>query len=221
VASKIIAYSTGMVACLLVAVVLDSVVFRQGEADPTYYPPAGYLFENRSEGFRQTILGYDGDLAWTELVLLPGAAGPPEHVHTSFPEHFIVVEGVLSVMLNGEKRVVRAGESLLVAPGARHRPFNETRERVVVRGPLTREYALPKRFVIFLTQAYRFFDESEANSRPPAALLQMSLFSPAYDVWLAGPPIAIQRAAYALIRPVARLLGYRTHYEQYRHASAD
>jgi hypothetical protein len=80
---------------------------------------------------------------------------------------------------------------------------------------------LPKRFVVFLTQAYRFFDESEANSRPPAALLQMSLFSPAYDVWLAGPPIAMQRAAYALIRPAARLLGYRTHYEQYRHASAD
>lgn len=74
---------------------------------------------------------------------------------------------------------------------------------------------MPERFLIFLTQAYAFFDESESNRRPPKALLQMSRFSPAYDVWLAGAPVALQKAAFFAVGPTARLCGYRTHYEKY------
>ena len=86
---------------------------------------------------------------------------------------------------------------------------------MVVSGPLEPEYALPEQFAVFLTQAYGFFDESPSNNRPPKALLQMSRFSPKYDVWLASPPVPAQKALFFIIRPAARLFGYRTHYEKY------
>ena len=202
-------------AYVLVGALLDRVVFPEDEPSPAYYPREGQEFVSASEGFRQTVLKREGGLAWLELLLEPHAPGPPEHIHTTFAENFIVAEGTLSLLVNGDKKLLRAGESLLVAPGTPHKPFNETDSRVVVRGPLTPEYAMSEQFLVFLSQAYGFFDESESNRRPPKALLQMSRFSPKYDVWLAGPPVPLQKTLYFIIGPMARLVGYRTHYEKY------
>jgi len=202
-------------AYLIVGNLLDSVVLREVEPGPTFYPPAGFQFVSKSEGFRQTVLKRDNGVFWLELELEPYAAGPPEHVHTTFAENFAVAEGTLSLLFQGETRVVRAGEKLLVPPGTAHKPFNGTGSRVVVRGPLEPEYAIPDLFSVFLTQAYGFFDESPSNNQAPKALLQMSRFAPKYDSWLASVPVPAQRALFFIIRPIARLLGYRTHYEKY------
>ena len=47
-----------------------------------------------------------------------------------------------------------------------------------MRGPLTAEYALPRNFVLFLSQVYGFVDESPEHAKPPAVVLQMTLFGP-------------------------------------------
>ncbi|MCZ6485959.1 MAG: hypothetical protein O6826_09700, partial [Acidobacteria bacterium] len=120
-----------------------------------------------------------------------------------------------AVFVDGEVVHLHPGEELLVAPGVVHQPFNPTEEEAVVLGPLTPEYALPERFGIFLSQAYGFFDAAPENGVLPRALLQMSRFSPAYDSWLGGPPVALQRALYWVLGPIARLLGYRSYYPRY------
>ncbi len=206
-------------AYLIVGTLLDSVILPEREPGPAFYPPAGYEFVSKSEGFRQKVLKREDGMFWLELELQPHAAGPPEHVHTSFAEKFAVAEGTLSVLFQGQRRVVRPGETLLVPPGTPHKPFNETGARVVVRGPMEPEYGMPELFSVFLTQAYGFFDESPANSQPPAALFQMSRFAPKYDSWLAGIPIPAQKTLFFVIRPAARVLGYRTHYEKYMPAN--
>ena len=205
-----------VLAYVFIGVLLDKVIFPEAEPGSDYYPREGQVFVSKSEGFRQTILKRENGLVWTELVLEPYAPGPPEHIHTSLPENFVVTEGTLSLLVNGEKRILRPGESLLVNPGTPHKPFNETNSRVVVRPPLTPEYALTEQFSVFLTQAYGFFDESASNNQPPKALLQMSRFSPKYELWLASPPVPLQKAFYFVIGPTARLFGYRTHYEKYK-----
>lgn len=207
--------SAFIVGYVLFGALLDKVIFPEPEPESKYYPLEGQVFVSQTEGFRQTVLKRENSLVWLELTLEPHAAGPPEHIHTTFPEKFIVAEGALSLLVGGEKKVLRAGESLLIPPGTPHRPFNETDSPVVVKGPLVPEYAIPEQFSVFLTQAYGFFDESEYNNRPPKALLQMSKFSPKYDSWLAGPPVILQKALFFVISPTARLIGYRTHYEKY------
>ena len=205
-----------ILAYVLVGALVDRVIFPEAEPPAEYYPREGYVFESKSEGFRQTILKHENNLVWLELVLEPHAAGPPEHIHTTFPENFIVAEGTLSLMVNGEKKLLRPGETFLVAPNTPHKPFNETDAPVIVKGPFEPEYAIPAQFSVFLTQAYGFFDEAEANNRPPKVLLQMSRFAPKYDSWLAGPPVFLQKALFFVIGPTARLLGYRTYYEKYK-----
>lgn len=203
-------------AYVLIGALLDRVIFPEAEPDESFYPREGQVFVSRGEGFRQTVLKREGGYIWSELTVDPHAPGPPEHIHGSFSENFLVAEGTLSLLVNGEKKTLRAGESLLIPPNTPHRPFNETGAPVVVRGHLTADYAIPERFGVFLTQAYGFFDESEANNRMPGVLLQMSRFSPKYDLWLANPPVPLQKAVCFVVGPTARLLGYRTYYEKYK-----
>ena len=208
--------SACVAAYILIGALLDRVLFPEAEPPTEFYPQEGRTFASKRKGFRQTILKRADGLVWLELVLEPGAPGPPEHIHTSFPEKFIVAEGTLSLLVNGEKKQLHPGESFLVAPGTPHKPFNETNARVIVQGSLLPEYAIPDQFSVFLTQAYGFFDESDANNHPPKALLQMSRFGPKFDSWLARPPVGVQQVLYFVIGPTARLLGYRTYYEKYQ-----
>ncbi len=135
-----------VLAYVLIGALLDKIIFPESEPSPDYYPREGQVFVSKSEGFRQTVLKRENNLVWLELVLEPFAPGPPEHIHGLLPENFIVAEGTLSLLVNGEKKLLRAGESLLVNPGTPHKPFNETNSRVVVKAPLTPEYALPEQY---------------------------------------------------------------------------
>ncbi len=128
----------------------------------------------------------------------------------------MVAEGTLSLLVNGEVMELGPSESFLVEPGTPHKPFNQTNQPVVVRGPLTEEYGIPEPFSVFLLQAYGFFDDEPTNQQPPAALLQMSRFSPVYDSWLADPPVPVQRLLFHAIGPTARFLGYRTYYPRFK-----
>jgi hypothetical protein len=84
-----------------------------------------------------------------------------------------------------------------------------------VRGPLTPQYAIPRDFRLFLSQMCGFMDESPAHTKPPAIVLQMSTFAPRYDAWLAKLPLVLQRVQYAILRPIARVLGYRSYYARF------
>jgi mannose-6-phosphate isomerase-like protein (cupin superfamily) len=133
-------------AYVLAGALLDSVVFPEKEPGPEYYPTSGYSFDSNTEGFTQTVVKREKGLFWVELELKPHAPGPLEHVYTSFAEKFVVAEGTLSVLFNGQKRILHAGEALLVPPGIPHKPFNETDARVLVKAPLDPEYAMPECF---------------------------------------------------------------------------
>ena len=179
------------------------------------FPGPGAVLRSESEGFTQHVLAVEGEQVWVRLTLDPHAAGPPEHVHARFAERFHVASGSVQVELEGGSRTLGAGEELLVPPGARHRLWNPSTAAAVVDGPQDAAHALPRRFGLFLTQAYGLFDEAPERARPPRALLQMSFWSPLFDVWLPGPPLVAQRLLFALVRPLAFALGYRPWYGRF------
>ncbi len=194
---------------------LDSVFIRPAKADLTNYFQPGDRLVSRFEGFEQTVLSARDGYIHTRLVVRPHAAGPPEHFHENFSETFTVKSGTLSVLIDGEKRTLRAGETLTIPPMTRHKPFNESDETVIVEGedPKT----VPVEFGFVLTQLYGFMDEFENGPSVPQMLMQLSVYGSDADSYLAdGPPIAVQKAMRSAMAPTARLLGYKTHYEQYR-----
>ena len=73
--------------------ILHFLVFPQSLPDYDTYFKQGAVFENKWEGFHQTILKRENGIVFTRLKLSPGAQGPPMHTHNSFTETFYVAQG--------------------------------------------------------------------------------------------------------------------------------
>lgn len=183
--------------------------------DLTNYFRPGDKFASKYEGFEQTVIAVNDGWLHTRLEVKPHAGGPPEHFHEAFSETFTVKSGTLSILVDGEKRTLKAGETFTIPPMTRHKPFNETDETVIVESddPKT----LPVEFGYLLTQLYGFMDSLPNGPTAPHMMMQFSVYGSDADSYLAdGPPIGVQKAMRVIMEPTARLMGYRDYYEEYR-----
>jgi mannose-6-phosphate isomerase-like protein (cupin superfamily) len=58
----------------------------------------------------------------------PNMQGPPPHHHNNFHEVFIVTEGEMVFIINGETSVIRTGESINLSPKTIHTFSNNSQE---------------------------------------------------------------------------------------------
>ncbi|MDI1242428.1 MAG: cupin domain-containing protein [bacterium] len=189
-------------------------LFPEKQPDLNGYFKPGDRLVSRYEGFDQTALAVDGEWLHTRLEVAPLAGGPPEHFHEHFAETFTVKSGTLSILVDGEKKTLKAGESITIPPMTRHKPFNETNETVIVESddPKT----IPMKFAYILSQLYGFMDTYPAGPSVPEMVMQLSTYGNEADSWLAdGPPLSVQKAMRVALAPTARLMGYSNHYEQF------
>ena len=196
----------------VVGVVLHHYVFPMEKVDYASYFEPGDEFNSISEGFDQTVISLDEAWMDSRLVVHPHAPGPPEHFHTEFDETFTVKEGVLSVLINGEHKLVKAGESVFIPRGTRHKPFNESDQPVIVENNNGKK-SFPTKFAYYLKQLYPVIDDMGEDPNMLKVIMQMSIYGDDMDTWMAGPPIAIQRTLRFMLAPTARLLGYKNYYE--------
>lgn len=206
---------SAVVLYFIFSIVISEHVFPAEKPDVQGYFKPGDRLASKFEGFDQTVLAVNGGWLHTRLEVRPGAVGPPEHFHEKFSETFTVNSGTLSILLNGEKRTLRAGETLTIPPMTRHKPFNETNETVVVESDDPR--TIPLEFGYILSQLYGFMDEHPGGPSTRQMILQLSVHENDADTWIAdGPSLNMQKAMRVLLKPTARVLGYKNYYEQYR-----
>jgi quercetin dioxygenase-like cupin family protein len=213
---RIIAGVIGVVGLYLIfGIVIDSYVFPAAKPDYANYFQPGDKLSSKFEGFDQTVLGVKNGYLHTSLVVAPHAAGPPEHFHENFAETFTVKSGTLSLLVNGEKRILQAGETLTVPPMAKHKPFNATNEPAVVESE--DERSIPVEFGYYLSQLYGFMDQHPNGPSTKQMMLQFAAFGTEADSYIAdGPSLGTQKALRVIMAPTARLLGYRNYYEEYK-----
>ena len=192
-----------------------NVAFPEQQPDLRGYFRPGDRLHSRFEGFDQTVISVEGDWLHTRLEVAPLGGGPPEHFHEHFAETFTVKSGTLSILVDGEKKTLKAGESITIPPMTRHKPFNETNETIIVEGddPKT----IPVKFAYILSQLYGFMDAYPEGPSVPAMIMQLSTYGNEADSWLAdGPPLGVQKAMRVVLAPTARLMGYSSNYELFR-----
>ncbi len=205
---------TLLLAYFAFSIYLDSIFIRPQNVDLENYFHPGDKLVSRFEGFDQTVLGVRDGWLHTRLEVMPNAAGPPEHAHLHFTENFTVKTGKLSILINGEKRVLSEGETISIPPMTMHKPFNETGETVIIESDDAK--TLPIEFGYHLSQMYGFMDTHPNGPSMPQMLMQLSVYGDDFDSVIAGPPVGIQRAMRTIIAPTARLFGYSNYYEEFK-----
>lgn len=111
---------------------------------------AGKVLKNRVTGqdiiFLKTSKNTGGRLLEMVAIYAPHSREPLAHYHPAQDEDFIVMEGVLSVKMNGVPRLYKAGEQFHVPQGTVHSMWNASASQTVinwqVRPAMNTEYLL-------------------------------------------------------------------------------
>ena len=175
----------------------------------------GDVIENPVTGerivFRKTAGDTNGDLLQFDLFLRPHGFVPVEHIHARQGERVEVVSGTVRYRLGGQEDGLSAGEAAVLPSGIPHALWNDTDDEahliMEVRPALDVETALETMFGLA--------PDGKTNNKGMPNPLHGALLAREYDLFLAGPPIPVQRAGMAVLAPIARLLGYRARYRQY------
>ena len=168
----------------------------------------GDVIENPVTGERMTFRRTAADTGGTELVveleLRADAFLPAEHIHQKQEEKFTVLDGRLLFRSAGEERLVTSGESIAVAPGTPHAWATDGSTPARVAITFTPAGSAEHFFESF----FRLAREGKVNDRGLANPIRMAQLGRTYDIFLAKPPVAVQRPVFAMLDAIGRVLRY-------------
>lgn len=145
-----------------------------------------------------TVLRSSADELVFDATWAPGTPAPPPHLHPRQEEQFEVLDGELTVDLDGSVRVLSTGDTLRIPPGTRHRMWNPS--TAPARATWTTTPAL-RTLELFRALA----DLGGRRSNPTAAAAVVMRYRDEFRLALPGPaePIAVHT-----LGTIGRMLGH-------------
>ncbi|MGB8879707.1 MAG: cupin domain-containing protein [Solirubrobacteraceae bacterium] len=148
--------------------------------------------------------------AVAEMTAFPGAHVVGEHLHPALHESFSVLRGELTVVRDGERSILRAGEAAHIEPGMWHDWFNAADVEAVVRVEVTPG----ERFAHMIETLFGLAREGHVNGKGMPDLFQLALTAQEFSdvIVFRKPPPSVQRVVFGALGPLARRRGYRGTY---------
>ena len=162
--------------------------------------------------FRKTTQDTAGELLQMDWIGRPGWKAGPAHVHSFQEERFEVISGTLGSHVAGVERTHNPGDEVIVPAGTTHTAWNAGEEEVhalVELRPASLRSETMLETVFGLAQDGRL-----SKAGIPRNPLRLALIVHDYEdqIYLAQPPLAVQRLLFGALAKVGRLLGYRAEY---------
>ena len=176
----------------------------------------GEVWENPVTRERATILELPWDnpecRATAELTALVGARVVGEHRHPAIVEKFTVLEGELTVKCNGQTSILHQGKSAVVERDVWHDWWNATDRDARVRVEITPGERFVHLIETFFGLARLGYTDRKGMPYPLQLAVSALEFS---DIMVfRSPPLAVQRAIFGSLAPIAHWRGYRGTYPQ-------
>jgi quercetin dioxygenase-like cupin family protein len=157
--------------------------------------------------FLQTAADTDGALLQIESVNPPTGVPEPEHIHPHQESRAAVINGTLRFSVDGEDRRLGPSDTITIPAGTPHYFVNDGDEDAVC----IQEFRPALRSADFFTTLFELAERGKLDKRGMPSLLTLALLGPMYanEVRATSPPWPVQRAAFAVLAPIARLRGIR------------
>lgn len=154
----------------------------------------------------------------SDLFIAPGGQVAGRHVHSIITETFTVVSGTVAFYVDGEERVAEPGETLVVEPGVVHDWWNAGEDEAHVRIRIDGPHETLARFEQMIITIFGLAHEGKVTAKGMPKPLQGAVFASEFAdvVQFIKPPIAVQKAAFAILGPIGRARGLRPTYEYHR-----
>lgn len=145
----------------------------------------------------------NGEISRVELEVEAHQAGPPAHMHPGQRERYTVLQGELTVKLDGETRVVGADQEIEVPVGATHTFANRTDEMI----RFVAEHSPALRFEEYIRAIYSTMASHGRSRLDPFTLLRLVRIESSYGDTILPPP-GMPRLAVKAMNALGGLLGY-------------
>ncbi len=136
----------------------------------------------------------------------------PLHIHLRSSERFETVSGRLGVILEGERRVLEAGEEVFIPPRTPHTFWNAGQDEL----RFITDVRPPGRLQTYWETVFSLAEDGRVGENGLPNLLQLAVLAPLADSYDPGIPLPLMKVLIAVLGGVGRLLGYRESYAKYR-----
>lgn len=169
-----------------------------------------YQITNKVTGQVVKFLQSDDDPAGIlemETVYMPFSAEPPVHYHPYQEEYFQVLQGELTVRLNGEVKIYREGAVIHIRQNVKHSMWNTGFKAALVSWKVLPAMDTED----FLRTMTWLSNNGETNAKGVPPLPSMIFLLKKYRkiFRLNKPPMLVLRILYVLFIPAFFLLGYK------------
>jgi quercetin dioxygenase-like cupin family protein len=160
----------------------------------------------------ETAEGTNGKRLIFDFEVAPNGKLPVVHFHPRQTERFDLKAGKFTINLNGAVKHLQPGDSFLIEKGTPHQWWNPS-DTEAAQLTVTFEPALNTE--VFLEQFFGMGndDKTKPDGTPP--FLQIMAMANTYEIYIAGPPLPIQKIMGVLLGGIARLFGYKKFYPAY------
>jgi quercetin dioxygenase-like cupin family protein len=155
--------------------------------------------------FRQTAAETEGTLLRIESVNPPTGVAEPEHIHPRQESRAEVIAGTLRFVVEGEERRLGPGDAITIPAGTPHYFVNDGEDDAVS----IQEFRPALRTADFFKALFDLAERGKLDDRGMPSLLTLALVGPRFanEIRATSPPWPVQRVAFALLAPLARLRG--------------
>jgi quercetin dioxygenase-like cupin family protein len=156
--------------------------------------------------FRQTAEETEGSLLRIESVNPPTGVAEPEHIHPHQESRAEVVAGTLRFVVEGEERRLGPGDAITIPAGTPHYFVNDGEDDAVS----IQEFRPALHTADFFKALFALAGRGKLDDRGMPSLLTLALVGPLFanEIRATSPPWPVQRVAFTLLAPIARLRGY-------------
>ena len=159
----------------------------------------------------------NGELLKIEFENQPDDIAPPYHLHPDQEEAFTVIEGCLSLRVDGEEHELGPGERIVAPRNAPHTFWNAGTKPV----RFTSEHRPAHGFEGFITSLYDLDYDGRSNAKgaPPVLQLMALLKARKGEQFVAGPPQLAQLIGATVLGTIGGVFGYGSTYVSARRRS--
>lgn len=163
----------------------------------------------------ETSADTGGSYVLFDLEVKEGGKVAVRHVHPGQDETFLIQTGKLKLEMNGTVKLYGPGDAVTIPKGTPHEWWNNG------DGPLQMQvrFSPALKTEIFFEQFFGLARDGKTDEKGSPSFMQIMAMCNEYRIYIAGPPIFIQRLMGIIVGGVARLTGRKRYYPQYSRPS--
>lgn len=160
----------------------------------------------------ETATDTGGERLRFDFEIAPLGHAPVAHIHPNQDETFEIKKGKLWLKIQDKEQVLQAGDRVTILKNLPHEWKNpsetETTEMLVTFQPALKTET-------FFEQFCGLANDGKTKTDGSPQFLQIMAMANEYEIFIAGPPVPVQRVMGFVVGGVARLLGYKKFYPKY------